>query len=161
MLRYLTAGALALTSLGAAPAADAATCGTLPAVVQGNPNVQPLQRGAAYLFHTSHGWSLRVTHASRTKAVVTGTIRTTNGVSNLHLYHLEKGDAVATGNGGRLVSFRFSNVGHLDGFDFTAECSPRLALDVHVNGKQVPTTQVYLGKNRVHPTSVPVVIERH
>lgn len=162
MLRLLAAGAVATGSLVVVPPpAAAASCGTLPAVVQGNPGVQPMQRGFAYLYHSSAGWSLRVTHASHSKVVVTGTIRVSGALSNLRTVHLEKGDGVAISKDRSFLSFRMTNVGHLDGFDVSAGCSQRLTLNVRADGVGLPTTRVYLGKNRVHPTSVPVTVERH
>ena len=161
-MKTLLAAALVATSpLAVAAPAQATDCGRLPAVVQGNPMVQPMQRGVAYLYHGTNGWGLRVTHASKTRIVVTGTVRASSGISHYRTFRLEHGDAVAESADGRLLSFRLSNYGGLDGFDFQAECSDQLTVDVKVAGQDLPTTRVYLGKDRVHPTSVPFTIERH
>ena len=145
----------------AVPPAAAADCGRLPAVVQGDPQVKPGQAAAAYLYHGTHGWSLRVTHPSKQRMVVTGTLRASAGISHYRTVRLERGDAVAESRDGRTLSFRVSNYGGLDGFDFQAECSTRLTVSLAVNGAQASTTQVHLGKGRAHPTSVPFVVERH
>ncbi len=156
--------ALVITGLGAsavlgvsAPAQAATTCGTLPAQVQGSPGVRPGQAGTTYLWHDAHGWKLRVTHRGTSKAVVAGTITATRDISHLTRVRLEPGDSAVVSRDGHTLAFRFTNVGHLDGVDFTAECSH--ALRVVVRGAS--TQQVYLGARRVHPTSVPFTIERH
>lgn len=144
----------------AAPASAAtASCGSLPAAVQGNPSVKAGQAGALYLFHDSKGWNLRVTHPAGSRMAVTGTIVATQDISHLTKLHLEKGDAVSVS--GHTLSFRLTNIGHLDGVGFTAECSHALKVTARVNGKGASTTQVFLGAHRVHPTSVPFAIERH
>ncbi|MCU1595403.1 MAG: hypothetical protein JWO12_2795 [Frankiales bacterium] len=159
---FVTAGVAASVLAVAAPATAATdSCGALPASVQGNPNVQAGQTGALYLFHDGNGWNLRVTHPAGSRMVVAGTITATKEISHLTRLHLEKGDAVAISKDGHTLTFRFTNVGHLDGVRFTAECSHALKANVKVDGKGASTTQVFLGARRVHPTSVPFAIERH
>ena len=161
MMTLLVAALVASPLAAVAPSADAADCGRLPAVVQGNPLVQAQDRGVAYLYHGTNGWGFRVTHASHSKITVTSTINASSGISHYRTYRLERGYAVAESADGKLMSFRLTNVGGLDGFDFRAECSQQLTVNVKVDGTQLPTNRVYLGKNRVHPTSVPFTIERH
>jgi hypothetical protein len=161
-MKTLLAAALVASPLAAAaPSAEAADCGRLPAVVQGNPLAQAGDRGVAYLYHGTNGWGFRVTHASHSKITVTGTIKASSGISHYRTYRLERGDAVAESPDGKLMSFRLTNFGGLDGFDFQAECSQQLTVNVKVDGTQIPSTRAYLGKDRVHPTSVPFTIERH
>lgn len=161
-MKTLLVAALAAAPLAAVtPSAAAADCGRLPAVVQGNPMVQAGQRGVAYLYHGTNGWGFRITHASKGKITVTGTIRASSGISHYRTFRLERGDAVAESADGRLMSFRLTNYGGLDGFDFQAECSQQLTVDVKVDGQQLPPNRVYLGKDRAHPTSVPFTVERH
>ena len=162
MLKSLVIGAVAAGALaapGAVTPADAATCGTLPRAVQGDPVVRAGQAGFAYLYHDTHGWHLRVTHPGTAKAVVSGTITASNGISRLHTYRLEGGDVVRISNGTTL-SFRMTNVGHLDGVDFSAECSRTMRVNVKVNGVEATPHQVFLGAHRVHPTSVPFTVQR-
>lgn len=164
MLKTLVAsGVCAAAVLTVSAPAQAATtsCGTLPAQVQGNPTVKGGQAGAVYLFHDAAGWKVRVTHASTKSSVITGTIATSGQISHLATFHLEKGDAVRLSDGGHTLRFRMTNVGHLDGFGFTAECSKTLKMNVSVDGKGASTKAVWLGGHRVHPTSVPFAIERH
>jgi hypothetical protein len=161
LLPVLVTSALTATAVPAVPAlADSPSCGQLPTVVQGDPHVRSGDRGVAYLFHTGSGWGLRVTHASTQRTVVTGTLRASSGISSYRTYRLERGDAVSQSADGRLLSFRLSNVGHLDGFDVKAECSTTLQVTVRVDGTSAPTDRVYLGAHRAHPTSVPFVIGR-
>jgi hypothetical protein len=103
-----------------------------------------------------------VTHPGTAKVVVSGTITATRDISHLTRVRLEPGDVAAVSPDGHTLTFRFTNFGHLDGVDFTAECSH--ALRVAVKGastQQIRTKQIRLGAHRVHPTSVPFTIERH
>ena len=154
------AAASVLTVSGPAAAAVPA-CGTLPAAVQGNPTVRAGQAGDAYLFHDAQGWKLRVTHPGTARVVVGGTVTATRDISHVKPAHLERGDAFSVSRDGHTLSFRMVNVGHLDGLDFTAECSHALRVNVLVNGHGASTQRVFLGAHRVHPTSVPFTIERH
>lgn len=163
MLKSLVAAGLtAATSVGV-PAlttpAQAATCGALPRAVQGDPLVRAGQAGDAYLWHDTHGWHLRVTHPGSARVIVSGTITASRGVTNVRPYRLERGDVVKVSNGTSLA-FRMTDYGHLDGVDFTAECSPTMRVSVRVNGSVASTRQVFLGAHRVHPTSVPFTIQR-
>lgn len=164
MLKTLvTTGVAAASVLVGSGPATAATpaCGTLPASVHGNPSVRAGQAGAAYLFHDAGGWKLRVTHPGNARVVVSGTITATRGISHVTPAHLERGDAFRVSGDGHTLSFRMVNVGHLDGLDFTAECSHALRVNVRVDGHGASTRQVFLGAHRTHPTSVPFTIERH
>src|SRR4051794_16037648 len=105
MKTLLAAALVASGPLAVATPAQAADCGRLPAVVQGNPLVKPMQRGVAYLYHGTNGWGLRVTHASKAKITVTGTIKASSGISHYRTYKLERGDAVAESADGKLMSF--------------------------------------------------------
>jgi hypothetical protein len=153
--------AAAVLSVSAPAQAATSSCGTLPSQVQGNPDVRAGQDGAAYLFHDSKGWSVRVTHASSKGSVVTGTITATGLIGHVSTFHLEKRDAVRLSNGGHTLQFRLVNVGHLDGLSFTAECSKSMRVAIGVDGKGASTQAVYLGAHRLHPASVPFAIERH
>lgn len=151
--------ATVLTGTAAAPA-QAATCGTLPASVQGSPNLRAGDRGAAYLWHDAHGWQLGVTHHGTSRMVVTGTITASGAISHLTTVRLERGDAVAVSRDGHTLTFRMANVGHLDGVRFTAECSTRMRVALRVDGHVATPAQVHLGQHRVSPTSVPFTVQR-
>lgn len=159
MLRALavTSAVAAAAVLSAGSPAQATTCGTLPAPVQGSPSVRGGQAGTTYLWHDGHGWHLRVTHPGSARVVVAGTLTASSGFRDLARVHLERGDAVALSRDGRTLAFRMANVGHLDGFDVRAECSRT----VRVALRGASTQQVFLGAHRAHPTSVPFTVERH
>ena len=159
MIRALavTTAVAATAVLTAGSPAQAATCGTLPAQVQGSPAVRGGQAGTTYLWHDAHGWHLRVTHPGTARVVVTGTLTASSGFRDLSRVHLERGNTVALSRDGRTLAFRMTNVGHLDGFDVRAECSRTLRVAL----KGTSTQQVFLGAHRVHPTSVPFTVERH
>ena len=149
-----------LIPLVAATPASAAGCGTLPSVVQGTPALRAGQAGLVYLGHDAHGWRLAATHPGSSRQVVTGTITASGAISHLSTLHLERGDAVAVSRDGHTLSFRMSNVGHLDGVRFTSECSTTMRVVARVDGHALTPAQVHLGAHDGRPTSVPFTIKR-
>lgn len=98
-----------------------------------------------------------MTHPGTAKVVVSGTTTATRDIRHLIRVRLEPGDVATVSPDGHRLAFWFTNVGHLDGVDFTAECSHAMRVAV----KGASTQQIRLGAHRVHPTSVPFTIERH
>jgi len=175
MNRRLSAAVLATTATlalaaGATPASaattqgesTAASCpsGRWPSSVQGRPD--SLEPGAAtgvYLWHNRSGWHLRATHPGSKKVVFTGRINASRPMRKTPVA-LEGADWVAISADRKTIRFRFTNYGHLDGFDFTTACAPAIAVTGAVNGTQLTSPQVFLGDDGNHPTSVPFRIER-
>jgi hypothetical protein len=163
------AGAGLLGTAGAATAATPVTpkpeptgckAGTLPVDVLGAAGVKAQQALGVYLWHGKTGYALRVTHPGHQKVVFTGSITVTNAIGPVRKVKLEKVDAVKVGPRRHTLTFRFTNYGYLDGIDFAAGCSKNVKITLSIDQKPATPDQVFLGKNRTHPTSVPFTIER-
>jgi hypothetical protein len=154
--------AVPTTAPTAAVATAAVTCGLgrWEAAVQGAPHFMAGDRGGDYLWHTSSGFSFRVTHRGDHRAVYTGEI-TANMPLHLSPVHLEKGDVVRLSADHRAILFAFVDHGYVDGIDFTTDCADQVTLShLNVGDAPLPADRVQLGQNRVHPTALPVTITR-
>ena len=186
--QFLTAGigALALTASGAAIAsASTAPSGSpsavapasvpaaahgepdnercearLPAIVTGTPTVTAGSVSGAGVWHDGTGWHLRVTHPGTAAVAFTGTIRSGQPITAKG-YHLEPGDSWKLSNGGRTLTFAFTNHGGLDGLDFTDKCAVVTSFNLQRAGHKLSPVEVYLGARGGHPTSNPFTIQRH
>ncbi|MEP7055304.1 MAG: hypothetical protein ABI912_08665 [Actinomycetota bacterium] len=154
---------LALASASGAMAATTTDCktGILPVSVVGAPGVKPHQALGVYLWHDAgKGYSLRVTHPGKDRVTITGSITVSAHVGAVHRVALEKNDAVKVGPQRHTIAFTFNNYGYIDGFDFGANCSRTVHVAVRIGAAQATPAQVFLGKDRINPTSVPFTIER-
>ena len=162
----LAGTALAGTASAATPTTgtthEPGTCrsGAVPVEVVGNPGVKAQAAEGLYLWHGSTGYALRVTHPGHEKVTFTGTITVTNKITAIRKFRLEKADSMKVGPHRHTLTFRFTNYGFLDGISFAAACSKDVKVSLSIDGKQATPNQVFLGKNRVQPTSVPFRIER-
>ena len=135
--------------------------GTWPSSVVGEPaGLSAGDRGGVYLWHDASGWHLAVTHHNDHLQVYTGTISTPGYIVGVDKVRNEQADKVVVGPDHHAITFRFTNFGGIDGFDFHTLCAPRLAVDLRGDGVELPTGRVYLGHDGVSPTSVPFVIQR-
>jgi hypothetical protein len=168
-LALVTAGTALLgpLMLATAPAAMATettekTCktGALPTVVVGSPNLKRGEAAAIYLWHDGNGYSLRVTHPGKEKLVVSGKITVSRHVHAFRRVSLERNDMARVGPRRHQINFKFNNYGGIDGFDFKAQCSAKVKVELKVGDAQATPAQVFLGKDRTSPTSVPFTIER-
>ena len=164
----LTLGlAVPATSFAAVPAAavtngsTSAACsgGAWPSSVQGSP---PLHAGSAaggYLWHSSMGWHLRVTHPSASRVVFSGTIRANKP---LHVvgYHLEAEDTFTVSADRLSVTYRLVNHGAIDGLNFTTECATRLGVSTRMGGALLPVRRIWLGRAGRHPLQNPFGVFR-
>jgi hypothetical protein len=160
-------GASMLSTVGTAsaattPSADPATCstGALPASVIGADGVKAQDALGVYLWHGKNGYALRVTHPGKQKVVFSGSITVTKAIHGVHRIRLEKADSFKVGPHRHTLAFRFTNYGFIDGINFTAACSKDVKLTLKIDKVAATPNQVFLGKDRVHPTSVPFTIER-
>lgn len=166
--RFATIGAtfavIGPIALAAAPAASAhnpgCRTGRLPVTVVGSPGLKAKQAVGAYLWHNGHGYSLRVTHPGSTKLTISGSVTVSRAIHNVRRVRLERNDSVRVGPRRHTATFVFNNYGYIDGFDFTAACSKTVRVAVKVGAAQATPAQVFLGKTRVNPTSVPFTVER-
>ena len=155
----LLAGVAAWAGTASAAGSTGCSTGSLPGVVQGNPNLRAGQAAGAYLYHDSNGFHLRVTHPGTQKLVVVVRLDASS-FSGIKPVALERADTITETGDGKTLTLRFVNYGKIDGVDFSANCSKRLRVDVGFSGHRAATTQVKLGSHRTSPTSVPFVIER-
>jgi hypothetical protein len=149
-------------SASANPENDSPGCSTgrLPNVVMGSPDVKPGQALGVYLWHGSNGYSLRATHPGTKKVVFTGRLTASNSFSHVTKVAFEKADSLKLSSDHKTLTFRFTNYGHIDGINLSADCSRLIRVNIRIDGVQATPRQIKLGKNRSNPTSTPFTIER-
>jgi hypothetical protein len=161
----LASAVLTLSGLGSAlvaPATMAAACddGHWPASVQGRPTLfHAGGRGGDYVWHDGDGWHLRVTHPGSAGITLSGQI-----VSSAPLdgdpVRLEAGDVVTLSLDRKTITYRFTNYGGVDGFDFRTSCAQRLTFLGKASGERLPRTRIWLGSGNEHPLENPFVVIR-
>jgi hypothetical protein len=160
----LTAGLVAVGagSASAGPERDAPGCSTgrLPNIVMGSPDVKPGQALGVYLWHGSNGYSLRATHPGSHRVVFSGRLTASNGFSHVTKVAFEKADALRLSSDRKTLTFRFTNYGHIDGLNLSADCSRLIRVNIRINDVQASPRQIKLGAHRSNPTSSPFTIER-
>ena len=152
-------GVLTASSATETAAAGCAT-GALPPIVLGAPTLKAGDAKGVYLWHDGGRYKLRVTHPGHAKVVFTGTITATRDITGVNTVKLENGDNVRLSKNKRTLTFRFTNVGALDGLGFSAGCAKGVHLNLRINGHEAGTGAVFLGAGEGHPTSVPFTLER-
>jgi hypothetical protein len=113
----------------------------------------------AYLWHDKDGWHLRATHPGTELVTFSGVIDSSHGLHQV-ARALESQDEVRIQKAKGRVSFEFTNRGGLDGIDFRVGCSNSFNIALKVNGQPIPNVQVFLGDQKINPTSVPFRVER-
>ncbi len=172
----LVGGAIVASPAGAAstnPSATPSTAapkscstGQLPGAVLGNPNVKAGQTAGVYLGHGTGttaevtGYGLAVTHPGTKTAIFTGTVTASAPITAVKVRD-EKNDVIRLSADHRTLSYLFVNHGGIDGVAFRADCAKTVRFSSGVDGKLLPTTHVFLGAQRVHPTSNPFTLQRH
>ena len=145
-----------------ASATTTAVCtnGHWPASVQGVPTVfKAGARGGDYIWHDSKGWHLRVTHAGTRGVVFSGTIHSSAPLDATPV-KLEKSDWIAVSADHKTITYRFTNYGHIDGFDFKTSCAKALSFRGLMAGQRLPIGRIWVGHNGLHPLENPFVIRR-
>ena len=155
-----SAGAASATTTTPAPEPTSCAAGTLPVEVVGADGVKAQNALGVYLWHGKTGYALRVTHPGHQEVVFSGSITVSNAIGSVRKVRLEKADKLAVGPHRHTLTFRFTNYGYLDGVDFAAGCSKDVKVTVTIDKKLATPDQIFLGKNRLHPTSSPFTIER-
>jgi len=143
------------------PASEAQGCkyGTWPAGAEGQPaNFHAGSEGGVYIWHTSDGWRLRVTHPGHDRVEFKGTI-TTGGRIHQVERRTESND-VAVNKSRHKVAYRFANYGYVDGLDFHMSCTRGFAVNATVNGQRLPADHVFIGADGHHPSQVPFTVRR-
>ena len=161
----LASAALALSGLGATlvvPATMAAACddGHWPASVQGRPTLFHANGPAGdYIWHDGDGWHVRVTHPGSAGVVFSGRIVSDEPLEG-NPVKLEDRDVVALSADRKVITYRFTNYGGVDGFDFRTSCAHRLTFTGNVAGHRVPRTHIWLGDGNENPLQNPFVVTR-
>ena len=175
----LAAGALAATA-GVSAAANAPTSptstgptantntrcdderdGAWPSWVQGKPDsFEAGATGGVYMWHDGDGWHLRVTHANDDKTTFTGKLQTVGTFVGVKAIALERNDMVHVGTGGHVITFKFENYGHIDGFDFHTSCAPSITVSLARGVHRVATDRIFIGDHKAHPAGNPFRIRR-
>src|SRR5581483_725061 len=143
--------------------------GAWPAEAEGAPAAFAAGAPAgAYIWHDADGWHLRVTHPGTDRVVFTGTVVANRKIED-HRILDEHNDRVRLNRRHDAFAFRLNNYGHIDGVDFRTACASVMRMTFAetvktANGKvrthQLSPSDVYLGANGAHPTSVPFRVER-
>lgn len=176
-LLLATAGLPAFASTDTAAATKpAAGCsaGKVATAVDGNPRVKAGATEGFYVFHDSHGYEIKVTHprvaptpgetkkavAAANKEVFAGSMTASKGFAKLKDVKLEGGDFATESADHKTIVFRLTDYGYIDGFHAFGDCSASVKVSLRIDGKTATTSQVFLGKSRGNPTSVPFTIDR-
>ncbi len=164
----LTAGATTLAI--AAPASPAMTltgamvCGDGPWIgpnginVEGAPNVDPGDDGAAYVWHNASGWHLRTTDALNVAHHYYGTIQVSPdaNVMSLQPVKLDPGDKVWL-TSDKVIHYDLTTYTGADGFDFTvsscagSKAHEALQFAMNYDGFSQDVSRIKLGPNKAHP----------
>jgi len=161
----VTAGLTLLSpaTASAAPAFRAettpASCGVLPAEVKGAPHLKAGSPAQDAIYHDGRGWHLRVTKERSARLVFSGTI-TSSAPIRYERRRLERNDRVLLSSDRRTLSFRFTNVGYIDGIDFRTACAQSLTFSLQAGNSQAPLNRIGLGRSGAHPTSNPFTVSR-
>jgi hypothetical protein len=149
----------------AAPSAKAAACDKAPweATVQGAP--KGFGAGSAsgdYLWHSTTGFHLRVTHGTNHDVRVYSGEVTSSQPMRIDPVKLEKGDTLTLAANHKSFVFVFANHGYVDGVNFHTDCATALKVsNLHVGSSSLPASRVDLGAHRAHPKAVPFTVHRH
>lgn len=139
---------------------DAGCAGHWPATVAGVPATYHAGAKAGdYLWHDARGWHLRVTKITSERAVFTGRI-TADAPMTVRGVFLDGQDSLTLSDGGRTLTYRFVNHGHLDGVDIRTACATRLTVTGSMDGNRLPAARVWIGASGAHPLGVPFAILR-
>jgi hypothetical protein len=166
--RRLLAPLLGLSVLGATFLIPAATfaastpcdAGPWPASVQGVPATYTSgARAGDYIWHSSTGWHIRVTHVTTSKLTFSGKI-IANAAMSVTPVRLEKGDVFALSADKKTVTYRFANYGNVDGLDIKTSCATRLWFRGSMSGSLLPVGRIWIGRAGHHQLQNPFVVTR-
>ncbi len=107
-------------------------------------------RAGDYLWHSSTGWHLRVTHPGTAKVVFTGRI-VSSAPMTFTPWRLEKGDTITLSTDKKTLTYKFNNYGRIDGIDFKTACAQRLTIYASINGRKLSPSRIWLGQHGRHP----------
>lgn len=139
---------------------NACVNGHWPADTLGRPaSLASGSAAGAYVWHNADGWHLFVTHPGTDKVVFSGRVLSSGKIDGVGR-RTEQRDKVNVSKRDKVVSFRFTNFGHLDGIDFRTRCAQRLGFELRMNGKRIAPEQVFIGADAHHPAHTPFAVTR-
>jgi hypothetical protein len=156
------AGAMTLTA--ASVAASPMMCGDGPWIgpngidVEGRPNFDAGDSGAAYIWHDNDGWHLRTTDAVPGSHHYSGTVSVSPdaNVTTLQPIMLEPNDHIWL-TSDKVIHYDFTTQTGVDGFDFTvsscagSKAHEALEYALDYNGREQDISRIKLGPNKAHP----------
>ena len=143
------------------PGCSVTTDDVWPSAVQGRPgDVHPFATGAIYMWHSTNGWNIRVTHDAKHLRTFSGQLTTSGTFRDLRPVQLEKSDLFRMSTDRHSITFLFKNYGHIDGLNFYTHCAPSIEFAYQSDGKTSPSAKIVIGHGQVHPSTDPFVISR-
>ena len=121
-----------------------------------------LRRGAAaglYLWIDGDRLRLQTTRPNRTASVIAGVVSVNAPVLSVKRTDSDSGNDVVTpaANG---ATFSFTNSGGIDGLELRSPCATQILISATIDGREVVTQQVWIGKGAINPVSMPVTLLR-
>lgn len=86
----------------------------------------------------------------RGQHVFTGVIQTNGRFYDINEKQMENGDFVKVDRDRNAIRFRLTGRG-FDEFDFKVSKGDNLKFDLNIDGRDMPTKQIFIGKNGWHP----------
>jgi len=134
--------------------------GHWPRAVQGVPTAwHSGARGGDYIWHDVNGWHFRVTHATSSRVVFSGTIVSSEPLAEAPV-KLEGRDFVALSADRITITYRLYNYGKVDGFNFKTACAPSLKFTGFRSGVKLPVSRIWVGHDNKHPLQNPFIVTR-
>jgi hypothetical protein len=131
-----------------------------PLSVQGQPTLFHVGAlGGDYIWHDLAGWHVRVTHPGTSRVVFSGRIVATAPM-RVAPVRLEGGDTIALSADRLTLTYRLSNHGGIDGFNFQTACARRIAFSGAMSGALLPISRIWIGRANHHPLQNPFAIVR-
>ena len=166
-------GAVAFRPVASVSTTNSASCdlgawiGPRGAGVNGRPQFDAGDSGAAYIWHDASGWHLRTTDAAAGAHRYTGTIVSSPGTAFAAVRPVrnERDDRVWI-TGGNVLHYDLTTYRGVDGFDFrVAGChTPReheaLRFSLDYNGREEATSRIKLGSMKQHPPHATFYVRR-
>jgi len=121
-----------------------------------------LRRGAAaglYLWIDGDRLRLETTRPNRTASVIAGVVSVNAPVLSVKRTDSDSGNDVVTpaANG---ATFSFTNTGGIDGLELRSPCATQIVISATIDGREVVTQQVWIGKGAINPVAMPATLVR-
>ena len=69
-------------------------------------------------------------------------------------------DWIAVSADHKTITYRFTNYGHIDGFDFKTSCAKGCRSAASMAGHRLGIGHIWIGHNGLHPLENPFVVRR-